>query len=141
MQEGEFHGKIAFAELVAYIDENRSQDAVTVFKLAELSALYQERLQHLGVNISGRTQSTRLKNRVATHYLDMKAFTKGRNVLLSFDADVGDVLHNMHKDFANLAETERVIRKEMFSMPANFEGSFQQRLSGEFHFKNTERTY
>ena len=119
-----FHGEIAFAELVAYIDENRSQDTVTVFKLAELSDLHQERLQQLGVNI--RSHPTRLKNRLTTHYPDMKAFTKGHNVLLSFEADVGNVLHNMHKDFANLTETARVIRKEMFSMPANFDGSFNK---------------
>ena len=119
--------ELAFAELLAYIDENRSEDTLTVFKLAELSALYQERLQQLGASIEGRTHSTRLKTHLMAHYPDMKAYTKGRNILLSFDADIGNALYNTHENYAShFAQTARVIRKEIFSMSANFGGSFKK---------------
>ena len=58
------HG-IALAELIAYIDEARTDDNVApVFKLADLVRLYSTRLEELGLKQRDHPHSTRLKNRI-----------------------------------------------------------------------------
>lgn len=119
---------IAFDDLTSYIDEARLEDEVPVFKLAELASLYSEQLQQLGV--PDNCHSTRLKNRLLNHYPDMKAYSKGRDVLLSFDADIGDILKNAQDytyedDAMIIAKAARLIRREIFSKSVTFSGSFE----------------
>ena len=51
---------VALAELISYIEEKRQDDGVKVFKLADLTKLYSERLVQLGVTVSSRVDSTHL---------------------------------------------------------------------------------
>ena len=58
---------IALAQPVAYIEETRAEtkgSAPTVFRLAELTDMYSNRLVQLGVEVSGRVHSTDLKERL-----------------------------------------------------------------------------
>ena len=56
---------IALAELVSFLEEFRSDlDDNPVFKLPELSKMYASRLEQMGVDISQRVHSTRLKERL-----------------------------------------------------------------------------
>ena len=61
----ECHG-IALAQLIDYIDESKNNDegVVPFFKLSDLTKLYTERLQSLGVDSKSRLRSTTLKNRI-----------------------------------------------------------------------------
>ena len=55
---------IAFAELVAYMEDTRDEKSVFLFKLTDMVSLYKKRLQQLGVTVGNRTYSTRLKVRL-----------------------------------------------------------------------------
>ena len=58
--DADLHG-IAFAELVAYMEDLQMEEGVVpVFKLADLAHLYKLRLEQLGVVIDGRVHSSRL---------------------------------------------------------------------------------
>ena len=63
-----------------------------MFKLANLVELYQSRMQQLGVKLDTRVHSTRLKHRLHAQFPDMRAHTKGRDVQLVFEEDVGAAL-------------------------------------------------
>ena len=53
------------------------EDTVPVFKLSDLIKLYTERLRQLGVEISGRINSTRFKNRLLTAVPDLSTHVSG----------------------------------------------------------------
>ena len=91
-EEADLHG-IASAELVAYIDEFRSDEKIApVFKLADLAQLYKACLEQLGVATESRIHTSRLKIRLNSVFLDMIAHLEGRSVILSFDNDIGGAL-------------------------------------------------
>jgi len=93
-QESVVHG-LVLADLVEYIDASRSEtDAVPVFKLKDLQKLYTERLEQLGVFVEGRVNATRLKNRILAALPDLQAHKQGRDVLLVFKEDVGEVFQS-----------------------------------------------
>ena len=73
---------IAFSELVTYISEMKnasdSRDPL-IFKLADLTTLYKQRLEQLGVE-SPNVHSTRLKDQLLFHIPKMQAHRKGRDV-------------------------------------------------------------
>ena len=80
---------IVFAELVLYIEETRLDgDTAQVFKLANLVEHYQSRMQHLGVELETKFHATRRKQRLLAQFTDMRAHTKGRDVLLVSEEDV-----------------------------------------------------
>ena len=83
------HG-IAFAGLISYIEEVCMDSLVAlVFKLTDLVNLYRTRLEQLGTHITGRIHSTKLKNRILSYFPDMNAHTRGRDVILVCNKDVG----------------------------------------------------
>lgn len=56
---------VAIAELVSYIkDEQSEKDIAPVFKLSDLGRMYATRLEQLGVELSTKINTTRLKNRL-----------------------------------------------------------------------------
>ena len=111
---------IVFAELVLYIEETRlGEDMAQVFKLANIIELYQCRMQQLGVEFETKVHSTRLKQRLLAQFHDMCAHTKGRDVLLVFEEDVGAVptkaceLYS-DNDVVHLARAAQTVRRHMF---------------------------
>ena len=125
---------IAFGELVAYVEDFRAEESIApVFKLADLAQMYKTRLEQLGVEIDGRVHTSRLKLRLLSVIPNLRATTQGRNVMLSFDDDIGDALqkacdydcYNDH-DAMDLVRAAKVVRREMFKQKYLFDGSFTE---------------
>ena len=125
---------IAFGELVAYVEDFRAEESIApVFKLADLAQMYKTRLEQLGVEIDGRVHTSRLKLRLLSVIPNLRATTQGRNVMLSFDDDIGDALqkacdydcYNDH-DAMDLVRAAKVVRREMFKQKYSFDGSFTE---------------
>ena len=75
---------VALAELVSTMEESAlDEDSVPVFKLSDLIKPYTERLRQLGVEISGRINSTWFKNRLLTAVPDLSTHVSGKEVLLT----------------------------------------------------------
>lgn len=74
--EESIHGMV-FAELVAYIEKNKSNRDIPVSKLADLSKLYNERLAVFGLS-SDHVHTTRLMNRLLAWFPDMQEQKKGQ---------------------------------------------------------------
>ncbi|KAJ8893180.1 hypothetical protein PR048_005765 [Dryococelus australis] len=72
-------------------DLNNHEKTLHAYVLAEL-VMYSNRLNQLGVEIDGRVHTTRLKQRVLAHFLDMRVYTKGRETILVFNEYVGSSL-------------------------------------------------
>ena len=80
---------LVLSELVSYIVETSlSSDGPVVFHLADMSKLYQQRLEQLGVN-SPTVNSTRLKEKLLAEIPELEAHKQGRDVLLAFQVDAG----------------------------------------------------
>ena len=76
---------VALAQLVAYKEETCAEtkgNAPTVFRLAELTGMYSNRLTQLGVEGSGRVHSTDLKERLLANVPGLQAHKKGRDIFL-----------------------------------------------------------
>lgn len=126
--EARLHG-IAFAELVAFMEDMRSDGCAPVFKLADLADLYKTRLEQLGATVESRIHTTRLKLRLLSALPDLRAYSKGRDMLLTFTEDIGDAVqkacaHDSDADALHLVRAAQVVRKEMFDTKFTFDGSF-----------------
>jgi len=121
---------IIFAELVMYIEEVCLETStVPVFKLADMAQLYMSRMQQLGVVSDKRMHTTRLKQRLLSHFPDMRAQNKGRDEMLVFDKDIGAALdkaceQDSDSDAVHLARAAQIVRRHMFD-PTPFTGSFE----------------
>jgi len=94
-----------------------------VFKLTDLAQLYKTRLEQLGCNISGRVHTSRLKLRLLSVLPNLKATMQGKNVVLSFEDNVGCAIqkacnHDDDSDYnaMHLVRAAKIIRKEMFQL-------------------------
>ena len=123
---------IVVAELVMYIEEARLETSTApVFKLADLAHLYMSRMEQLGVVSDTRVNTTHLKQRLLAHFPDMRAHTKGRDVFLVFDEDIGAALgkaceQDSDSDAVQLARAAQIVRRHMFEDPKPFNGSFEE---------------
>ena len=112
---------VVLAELASYIEELTHHDnTIPVFKLSDMVKLYANRLSQLGIEISSRINSTRLKERLLAIVPGLKAHTSGKEVLLTYDEDVGCVINTacestFDSDAMVLAKAARIVRKGMFS--------------------------
>lgn len=119
---------IALAELSLYISESLAAGEA-VFKMSQLSELYCSRLEQLGVEVKGRINSTRLKERLLTQIPELHAFKDGKDVKLAMPNDIGTAMafvHNRNLDTAALylAKAASIVRKKMFLKREPFEGTF-----------------
>ena len=110
---------IAFSELVTYINEAKTtcvDNEPLVFKLADLVTLFQSRVVQLGVGLPD-VHATRLKEKLLFHIPQMRAFSKGRDVLLAYDTDVGYILAQTSKysEAIHLTKAAELIRRDMLS--------------------------
>ena len=128
---------IVFAELVSYI-EDCCLDSTTapVFKLADLVNMYSTRLIQLGTDVVERVHSTKLKSRILNYFHDMEAYKKGRDVMLAFNKDIGHALsvacdHDSDTDAVCLARAANIVRRDMFKMKNQFNGSFEEKCQEE----------
>ena len=113
---------LAFAKLVVYIKETRLETTTApVFKLAELSQLYMSRIKQLGATSDQRVNSTRLKQRLLAHFPVMQAHSKGRDIFLVFDENIGAALslaceHDSDGDDVHLARAAQIVRRHLFDI-------------------------
>ena len=121
---------IALAELVAYIEDAREDsEIVPIFKLADLVRMYSNRVEQLGTCLSGRVNSTHLKNRILAHFPDLQVHKEGRDILLVFNDDVGPAVRKACEDDADadaihLAHAANIVRREIFNKKTCFTGTF-----------------
>jgi hypothetical protein len=119
---------IAFAELVAYMEESREVNGTDAFQLAELSELYSNRLVQLGAKSdSNRVHSTRLKERLLKAMPDLTAHNQGKHVLLSYKEDVANLLQNSldkDDDALHIMRAAKAIRAEFLNKVNDFDGTF-----------------
>ena len=123
---------IVFAELVMFLEEARYEENIApVFNLADLVKLYESRLKQLQRETDEKVHSTRLKERLLKHLLDLRAHNKGRDVLLVFENDIGAALAKVVKqddddDAVQLAHATKIVWKDLFEKSASFNGSFRK---------------
>ena len=122
---------LVFAELTEYMEECRQTENLPVFKLADLTKLYADRLQQLRVKTEGRIHSTRLKNKLLSHFHDLQAHQEGRDILLAFCEHVGSALkdaciESYDDEAVHLAKAAKIVRRDMFNMQSSFSGSFDE---------------
>ena len=128
------HG-IAFAELVAFLEDMKSdEDSAPVFKLTDIAQLYKVRLEQLGLSEEKRIHTTKLKKRLLSALPDLRAHSQGRDILLSFEKDIGPALMMAScrdDDAIHLMRAAQVVRKEIFDSSFSFDGSFQENCQQE----------
>ena len=63
--ERQLHG-IALSVIIFFIEENTIESItnIALFKLSDLTKMYDEALENMGYHVDGRIPSTRLKNRI-----------------------------------------------------------------------------
>jgi hypothetical protein len=116
---------VAFAELVAYMEEKRQDDSIRGFRLAELVTLLSGRLKDLGEDV--KIHSTRLKERLLKALPDLSAHTHGKDIWLTFKEDVASVLKKAWDDDdggLQIMRTLRSVREDIFAMQSSFDGTF-----------------
>lgn len=127
--DAHLHG-IAFAELVAFMEDLRKEEGVApVFKLTDLAHMYKTRLEQLGAVIEGRIHTSRLKIRLLSVFPDLRAHSQGKGVILTFDDDICGALKKAcdhDSDAMHLARAAQVVRREIFDRKYSFDGSFKQ---------------
>ena len=127
VDDGDIHS-LAFAQLVAYIEEYRSDTSITpIFKLRDVVNLYNNRICQLGG--SGTVHSTRLKQQLLAHFSDMRAHDEGRDILLMFDYDIGPTVLSAAQtactaDALCLSRAAEIVRRNIFRSVPPFSGKF-----------------
>ena len=123
---------VALAELVPYMEDSALDgDTVPVFKLSDLIKLYMERLKQLGVEVSGRINSTRFKDRLLTAVPDLSAHVSGKEVLLTYSNNIGTAItfacdKNYDSNAIILAKAATIVRRKLFEQKNKFNGSFSK---------------
>ena len=119
--------EIVFAELVTRIVETqRGSTGGVLFPLADLCNVYESRLKQFEINSS--FNRTRSKNKLFSTITELKAFNKGREVLLALEKDVGPALFSACdiSDAMYLAKASAVVRRDMFAKQKKLSGYFDR---------------
>ena len=87
-------------------------------------------MEHLGVALCKKVNSTRLIERLLAQLPGLRAQSKGRDVLLAFDEDIGEALgkaceQDCDTEAVHLARAAQIVRRYMFEDTVRFSGSFQ----------------
>jgi hypothetical protein len=87
--------------------------------------MYQERLSQLGLK-SLVVHTTRLKEKLLNKMPGLKAHTKGRDLLLIFEKDIGPIIALAcdYSDTIRMAKTAELLRKVLQKHKSKFMGSF-----------------
>jgi len=87
--------------------------------------MYKERLEQLGIK-SPNTHATRVKEQLLFHIPELKAHHQGRDVLLVFKTDVGEIIAQASKygEAIHVAKAAGIIRNDMLKHKRPFNGTF-----------------
>ena len=94
--------------------------------LSELVKFYQCKLEEVGAE-SGKTNATRLKERVLEAVPDLTAHPEGREVILASKHDIGGILTEAKRrdsDAWCLARAAHRVRKDILKVENSFNGKF-----------------
>lgn len=123
------------SELVDYIkDMHLYSENSPVFKLSYLTKVTAQRMTEMGVSTKAKNiNRTRLKEHLVSFVPGLRAGKSGREILLSFEGDVGDAIKDScslgaFSDGLCLGRAAVLIRKTLFHDFPQFNGSF----SGDF---------
>ncbi|GFS27611.1 hypothetical protein ElyMa_005286600 [Elysia marginata] len=124
---------LALAELIAFMEESHVENRSTVFRLADLSKLYEARVNQLGGQFpvqQARAHNTHLKKRLLQNVPGLVAFNQGREVYLSYDEEVACTLERQYKEEKDtesitMARLANSIRNDMFATRDNSCGKLQ----------------
>ena len=122
---------VALAEIVAFIEEQRIESEITVFKLADLIKMYSNRLEELGLETGNQINSTHFKERLLSSCPNLVAHKSGRDIFISFPEDVGTILQNTYTEDSDdevtyLTKNATIIRREILNSTVSFEGHFDE---------------
>jgi hypothetical protein len=119
--------ELVFAELITRIVESQRANPGGVVKLVDLCAVYEKRLRDF-TSSSVNINRTRLKDRILSKLPDIKAYHKGREVVLVFEKDVGQAMITAceYTDGMYLARAAEIVRKEMSQHQTLFTGTFDE---------------
>lgn len=123
---------LALAELVSFIEDSRNDsDDEQVFKLSDLCKMYVSRLKQMGIDISERIHTTRLKERILEQCPDLTAHKDGREVYIVFSVDLAAFIKRAreknHDDEAMvISRAAKIIRRDLLDME-------KMKYSGTFH--------
>ena len=111
------HG-IVFGRVISFNEEAllNITDTIPVFKLSDLIKHYNSSLQDLGLTLQTRMHSTRFKQRLLAQFEDIAAYNEGREVMLAFNCDIGEVISteastNYDNDGYILAKAASILRR------------------------------
>lgn len=96
-----------------------------------LSRMYASRLEQMGVDISQRVHSNRLKERLLLQCPELTSYKDGRVVLLAFNEDIAAVLkkateNNIDNEAMLIAKTANIIRWDLLNIEkSKFHGTFE----------------
>ena len=119
---------IALAELVTFITSLWEEDVAPQFRLTDLVKLYSNRLNELDPEKERTLHSTRLKEDLCRLIPELYSPKKtGRDVILTFEADVGDALlkateADLQDEILTLSKVAKFIRRRIFERSYYFTG-------------------
>ena len=112
--------EIALAELVSFIIASWEEDVAPQFRFANLMKLYSNRLNELDPEKERTVHSSRLKEDLCRLIPGLYSPKKtGRDVILTFEADVGDALlkateADLQDEILTLSKAAKFIRRRIF---------------------------
>ena len=121
--------ELAFAELVAFIDESLQMEELALLKLSDLVKFYCTKLKE-HESESSKVNSTRLKSRILEAFPDLTAHNQGRDVLFVLSHEIGsallDATKNRDSEALILARAAMIIRREILQVSNTFNGEFAE---------------
>ena len=123
--------ELAFAQLLAYIEEQLETEEPILLTLSDLVKFYMCKLRELFGKDCGTVNLTHLKERILDVFPDLTAHTKDRNqVHLVLKHEIGGILSNSGKnidsDACCLARAAHIVRREVLDVKNSFNGQFQE---------------
>ena len=118
---------VVLSELVFFIEAERENPNLPIFKLSELSKMYDKRMFDMDPTYDRKVNSTRLKDRLLGQIVDLRAQKQGKDVVLLFDADMGAIVSAASQgdnDAFYLARAAQIVRRDILSTEYAFDGTF-----------------
>jgi hypothetical protein len=128
-KDGTMPSSVALAEVITFINEMSSKVQHPVFKLSELSKMYQSRISDSKLEYP-LTHSTRLKETLLETFPDLRASICGKEVYLARTQDIGNNLAllyhqtSINQETLVLANAADIVRKGILIDQEPFDGTF-----------------
>ena len=121
---------LAFIQLLDYIYESkhsREGTSPVTFRLADLTKIYKERLEQLGVE-SPNVHSIRLKDQLIAQMPELESHRKGRDLLLALKKDICSVISQAsdYSDAITISKAASSLRNQMVNHKSKFNGNFDE---------------